>query len=125
MQWSGVEWKASPFTTLTMQSGTSSFMQMGTVSTSIVIQTVCIPTRMIFVHIITNIDGLVNQLRGKQNALAELDSLFKDMSKHFIHHSDCNFPHMSFPIVLSNVSQATDDETDVHLIVIVIVIVIF
>jgi hypothetical protein len=41
--------------------------------------------------------GLVDQLSGKQKALAELDSLFQEISKHCKHQSDCNFPCMSFP----------------------------
>ena len=41
--------------------------------------------------------GLVEQLSGRQRALAELDSLFIEMYKHCKHQSDYNFPCMSFP----------------------------
>ena len=54
--------------------------------------------------------GLVDQLNGKWKALAELDSLFQEMSKHCKHQSDYNSPHMSFPFGFSNISKVTGDE---------------
>ena len=65
--------------------------------------------------------GLVDQLCGKQKALAELDSLFQEMSKHCKHQSDCNFPCMSFPFGFSNISKVTGDEKAGLLIVMILV----
>ena len=56
--------------------------------------------------------GLVNQLSGKQKALAELDSLFQEISNHCKHQSDRNFPRMSFPFGFSNISKVTGDEKE-------------
>ena len=61
--------------------------------------------------------GLVNQLSGKWKALAELDSLFQEISKHYKHQSDCNFPCMSFHFGFSNISKVTGDEKEGLLIV--------
>jgi hypothetical protein len=61
--------------------------------------------------------GLVDQLSGKQKALAELDSLFQEISKHCKYQSDSNFPHRSFPFGFSNSSKVTGDENEGLLIV--------
>ena len=64
--------------------------------------------------------GLVNQLSGKQKALAELDSLFQEISNHCKHQSDRNFPCMSFPFGFSNISKVTGDEKEGLLIVMIL-----
>jgi hypothetical protein len=64
--------------------------------------------------------GLVDQLSGKRIALAELDSLFQEISKHCKHQSDHNFPRMSIPFGFSNMSKATGDEKEGLLIVMIL-----
>ena len=63
---------------------------------------------------------LVDQLSGKQKALAELDSLFQEISEPCKYHSDCNFPCMSFPFRFSNISKVTGDEKEGLLIVMIL-----
>ena len=62
----------------------------------------------------------MNQLSGKRKTLAELDSLFQEISNHCKHQSDCNFPRMSFPFGFSNISKVTGDEKEGLLIVMIL-----
>ena len=64
--------------------------------------------------------GLADQLSGKQKALACLDSLFQEISKHCKHQSDHNFPCMSFPFGFPNISKVTGDEKEGLLIVMIL-----
>ena len=71
----------------------------------------------LFTYLLT---GLVDQLSSKRKALAELDSLFQEISKHCKHQSDCNFPCMSVPFGFSNISKVTGDEKEGLLIVMIL-----